>query len=364
MSIISERTIKEYLRLAKNIKGNHAFYDIHVHPLDIFTEDNKSSFSLKSDDLKFPNKEPYRPPVIGHLKDNENYGDASERVMNLCKRLTINKRYSKNNIQLFIDHMKLGLIDKIMLLPVPSRNGCFSDQLEYQDKFCKSNKKFINGGGISNSTKTDDIMRCMSDFKKKYNIKIIKIHPNVTAIDTTAASGKERIEAILSACNELKLPAIIHGGRSTLLAQKKEQFYGTIDNLKDIDWTINREKVVIAHAFCHDYNTSYIKKDIIPKLKQLCKKYENILFDLSNLEIDSITLLLNHINNDRIVFGSDALYEHQWAAVVKLLLSLFHIKEKKEEKFIKIISVNPSKHIFKENNILIKQKNSKIYNVV
>ena len=354
MSIISESTIREYLCLAKNIKNNHVFYDIHVHPFDIFTEDNKKFSNLTPDCLKFPNKEEHRSPIIEPIKDNENYDHVSERVMNLCNKLIINKRYSRPDMQLFTDHMRLSLIDKIMFLPVPSKKGSFSDQLEYQNEFCKSNENFINGGSISNSTKTADIMRFMTLLKEKYNVKIIKIHPNITGIDTTTATGKERIEAILSACNELKLPSIIHGGRSAMLAQKREQTYGDIDNLADINWAISGEKVVIAHAFCHDYDTSYIKKNIIPKLRKLCEKYENIMFDLSNLEIDSMTLLLNSINNDRIVFGSDALYEHQWAAVVKLLLSLSRIKEKKEEKFMKIISINPSKYIFKENNISIK----------
>lgn len=349
MSIIDEKKIKELLCLAQEIKNEHAYYDIHVHPLDIFSEFVGKPINVTEKKQMYTD---YQPPKIVAIKDEGNFSNVTDRVMNLCKSFVIKKRYARADKQLLIDHMELSLIDKMYLLPVPSKNGRIIDQLEYLSLFYKNEERIQCGGSISNDVKISDIMAFMTFIKKRFNIKTIKIHPNITCINTTLAAGKERIEAILSACSELHLPAIIHGGRSAMLADKTQQDYGTIENLKDINWGISKKKVVIAHAFCHDYDALHVKKHIITKLRNLCDKYDNIIFDLSNLNFDSMIYIIDNIDNNRIVFGSDALYEHQWAAVAKLLVCLSRSTKNIEDSFMKIISLNPKKYLFKEDTNL------------
>jgi len=67
------------------------------------------------------------------------------------------------------------------------------------------------------------------------------------------------------------------------------------------------------------------------------------MIDVSALDIEALTLVLKNIELERVLFGSDALYETQWFAVVKLLYVLSGMTADSEKDFIQIAAINPSR---------------------
>jgi hypothetical protein len=76
-------------------------------------------------------------------------------------------------------------------------------------------------------------------------------------------------------------------------------------------------------------------------------KYDHLFIDVSGVDTFGLKLILNTIPTERIIFGSDALYEHQWQRMVKLLYALDISSIDLEESFLMIVSQNPENHILK-----------------
>ena len=61
--------------------------------------------------------------------------------------------------------------------------------------------------------------------------------------------------------------------------------------------------------------------------------------------LNKITAIVGSVDLERVLFGSDALYNSQWGAVVKLLHALRQLGPNYEEQFLKIASVTPGQVI-------------------
>ena len=85
----------------------------------------------------------------------------------------------------------------------------------------------------------------------------------------------------------------------------------------------------------------------IDNLWHLLLLHNNLMIDISALEIDALIAVLKNIDCDRILFGSDALYESQWSSIVKLLHALSKTTSHFEETFVQIACINPSRYIFR-----------------
>jgi len=72
------------------------------------------------------------------------------------------------------------------------------------------------------------------------------------------------------------------------------------------------------------------------------------MVDISATEFEALCLILDNVDHERIVFGSDALYELQWKTVVKLMHGFKLMHKNYKEKFIQITSKNPLKLFRKE----------------
>ena len=153
---------------------------------------------------------------------------------------------------------------------------------------------------------------------------------------------------ILESCKKTKLPLIIHGGKSPLIKKKKSWNYGVIENLVNVDWGISKYTVVISHAGSYGCDESELEISILPKLNKLLSKFDNLFIDTADLDIDVLIKILETIDKERIIFGSDALYELQWISIVKLVHALKTNWSKAEERFLKITSFNPIKYILRE----------------
>ena len=196
----------------------------------------------------------------------------------------------------------------------------------------------------------NEIRNLVRDAVHSYKIKAIKIHPNITEIDLSESSGKERVEYIIEAAGKAGLKVVIHGGRSTGIKDPMASSYGILKNLQHIDWGNTNQAVIIAHAGTYGHDLSQIKEEVLPLMNRLLSRHSNVFVDVSGLEIDAISAIVKRIDIDRIFFGSDALYNSQWGALVKLMHVLQKNAPNYEECFVKIASVNPAGHFFVEKH--------------
>jgi predicted TIM-barrel fold metal-dependent hydrolase len=78
-------------------------------------------------------------------------------------------------------------------------------------------------------------------------------------------------------------------------------------------------------------------------MSRLFEHYENLAVDTSGLPFDVLCLLAEYFDQEKVVFGSDALYEKQWMAMVKLWYALRKTAPDAEEAIVRITSENPSR---------------------
>ncbi len=346
---MTKQEVSNYLKIIKEFKGHNKFYDVHVHPYEIIFNLYAYSPAPLHKGLYSLGGAPFHPPKITELELEET-SQPPMKNQNLRPEfhlLTLRKIYFHTGPKLFKQHMELSGIDKVLLLPV-------APSMEDMDKPWETMVDMFNGEGrfslalsVPNTIEVNQIDQFIEEKIRQYKIQALKLHPNITGIDLGSKKGKERVEAILEACRRFKLPLIIHGGRSPLLKNPAAKEYGIIKNFKDIAWDISSEAVVISHAGGYGYNLTEMEQEVLPTLKKLLSKHSNLMIDISGLEVDSLAVILKNIDLVRILFGSDALYTSPWTVLVKLTHAIERERMDLEETLVTIISVNPSKYIFK-----------------
>jgi predicted TIM-barrel fold metal-dependent hydrolase len=147
----------------------------------------------------------------------------------------------------------------------------------------------------------------------------------------------------LEASRATGVGVIAHGGRSPYVSNSEAVDYGTLDNWKHVDWTITDQPVVIAHAGIFGYETAEAIDHVLPVLSGLLDRNDHLSVDLSGLELDAMVAVLNRIDTDRVLFGSDALYYAQWEAMVRFSRALELSDKTYEESFHTVASLNPSR---------------------
>ena len=353
--MFEENRIKRYLQLVKDIKKEYKLIYIHVHPLEIIFNTLKYVPNSQNNNIYSIHNSKYIPPKIGPFKI-EQYNKVNrvdnDGIMNKFALMKINKSYSHIGLKVISDHMKLSGIDSVMLLPVAQSNESANDQMDIITKIYGTNGKFVYAYSIPNSIINENILDVVKESVRRFNIKALKLHPNITGINLSSKTGIQRVEAILSVSNEMQLPLIIHGGRSPVIKNKDTSEYSIIKNLIKVDWGISKETVVIAHAGAFGCEVEEYENDVFPILKKMLSHFSNIMVDISGLDINILLKVLKHINADRIIFGSDALYNMQWIYTVMLLYALDELYDSVEEKFIQIVSLNPRKYVLKELEVI------------
>jgi predicted TIM-barrel fold metal-dependent hydrolase len=345
--MLEKKTVRRHLDIVRNLKNSHEFYDTHVHPFEVFSDQFEYHASQEYEGLFTTGSARFTSPKLTSLSLGEQMDEKEKPDIQLrIELLLIRSLYVHTGPKLFSDHMMLSGIDKVLLLPVAPSSGGINSQMSAMAKMFGNDSRFLMGCSIPNSIENSQINKFVKQMVNQFDIKAIKLHPNITGIDMSASTGKERVENILCACNESRLPVIVHGGRSPIL-RNPAAAYSCIDNLERIDWGMTGQTVVIAHAGSYSCNLREIEHEVLPRLKKLLSLHNNLMVDISALKIDAMIAVLRNIDSDRILFGSDALYESQWSSIVKLLHVLSKTTSRIEGTFIKIASLNPSRHIFK-----------------
>jgi len=349
--MVNRKDVIEYLDIVKSLKKSFTFFDCHAHPFDILLNEfqyrpspvNESVYSI--DDSRFTE------PTLSDLpleQSNSNTEIINVRLREKFLATKIKRLYAHTGPKVFGAHMELSGLDKVLLLPVERNNGAIKCMTTLTGEVFRNDNRFVLGCSIPPSISDDEIAEYMKGMVNRFNVKAVKLHPNIMEIDPSSKSGRERIERILSGCNQFDLSLIIHGGMSLSVRNSYARRYGLIDNLKGINWALSDATVVIAHAGSYECDQHLVENDILPVLKRMLLAHNNLMIDISGLEVGVLILILRNIEIDRIVFGSDALYESQWSRMVKLIYALKKIRRDFENDLNRIMSINPSNSVFKD----------------
>ncbi len=346
---MNKQKVYKYLKIIKELKGQYKFFDVHVHPYEIIFNLYNYSPDHLDKGLYSLGDTPFHPPEMMELEleQTSQHPIQNQNLRPEFHLLTLRKIYSHTGPKLFKQHMELSGIDKVLLLPVAPSLEDIDKPLEAMVAMFNGEERFSLALSLPNTTEVHQIDKFVEEKVKEYKIQALKLHPNITGVDLGSRKGKERVEAILEACRKFKLPLIIHGGRSPILKNPHAKEFGIIKNYTDVNWSLSNEVVVMAHAGGYGCDLTEMEQEVLPTLKKLLSMYSNLMIDISGLEVDSLAIILKNIDLGRILFGSDALYTTQWTVLVKLTHAIERERMDLEETLVTIISVNPSKYIFK-----------------
>jgi len=341
---------KQYLSMAKSIKGTHHFYDMHVHPFEIVFTKGSYQQNEENPGIYSTGSSAFMPPQISEIileKQVDKAGTSGMLQRPAIFRMKFSALYAHTGPEVFRTQMNLSTVDRILLLPVAPLEGNVNPQMSDMKKIFAEDKRFYFGWSVSNDIEPEDVYNAACEAMEYYNICSIKQNLTQTGTNISHPEGKKRLESILDTCTKLNLPLILHSGKSPLAADSEASKYGELEVLEQFDWTSHSCPIVFAHSASYGHTASEIKDNIIPRLMKLLTLYDNILIDISGVDIIGMKYILESIPSDRILFGSDSLYEPQWQRVVKLLHTLEESSLNTEDSFFKIMSYNPEKHIFR-----------------
>jgi predicted TIM-barrel fold metal-dependent hydrolase len=344
----------EYLGVLQSLRASYPFYDTHVHPYEVlfdrFTyEDQKADsgvLSLSGKTYTAPTVTNFRFPEMGDFNDDP----RSQRLQDISVML-LRKVYGNVGEQVFLDQMNLSGIDKVLLLPIAADSVSsvhFDSRMRWIKQFYRNEDKFWIAGSIPAALAGGEIRQFVEAQRKQYGIRALKCHPVVSGIDLSKDSRKQWLEELLTACHKSEIPLIIHGGRNNPYWGGSRGNFAALENLKDINMSLSKRPVILAHAGFHRCKIQEIEQHGLQMLDTMLQSHPNLYVDISGLTFEPLKLVLKTVAASRIIFGSDALYSSQWEAVTMTMHALKELRMPLEESFVQYASLNPRNTIFKD----------------
>ncbi len=333
----------------REIGRNHLLTDVHVHPFEVLAGGLRYRPQPDQEGVYSSGTGIYQPPAAAVANDEhreEKIGTLPEPWRTRALTLGVRRLYAHTGPKVLGDRMAASGIGRAVLLPVASAGGGDEDPLPRMAAMFGHDPRFILGCCVPVEMPEERIEETVRRARVIYGARVIKIHPALAGIDAGSASGRERIERILDAARQNRLPVIVHGGRSTILHDSKAAGYATLEKLSSIDWSLAAGPVVIAHAGMFGHAPQEVE-DRRPLLQRLMAQHHNLYVDLSGIGPAQMNLLLGKIDCEKVLFGSDALYFDQAEAVVTLLQTLKTIGCRSDEHFIRIAGHN-ARHLIPE----------------
>ena len=342
--MISENKIKKYFHLLNELKDDYCLYDLHIHPFEFFFGDIKYQAYDDSKAIFCRKSTVFIPPKISSIeKLNGSALPMADRLKFRADfyRLLFARQFQCTGAGVFEAFAEITGITKFVLLPVATEKIELQNQLDLMKSYFADANRFIFGCYLPDDVKDNEISAYLFELKKNYHVRIVKIHPNFSAINLATYRGIERIEAILHGCNQTNLPLIIHGGRNAILNEKQTDRFSEMINLKKIQWSLTKTKVIIAHAGAYDVDGINARNEVFTHLKALLKKYDNLMFDLSGLSYEATFQAIKMLGLSRAVFGSDALYFDPIRAMAILLHCIENAGLNLKKSLIRVAHENP-----------------------
>lgn len=351
--LIDKTSVERYLAIIQEIAGSVRLTDSHVHPYEVMYDDCRYEPNPGIDGVYSTGGASYVPPTVDAISLEPPAGPASDAPRDLVERmmlLTMRRRFTHTGPQCWLDQACLAGITRFVLLPVaqPGRNA--DDRMAEMAKMFGGQPQFLRGYSLPNTLAPalveEDIQRAI----KNFDIRVLKVHPTLSGHDLTDVEGRGRVDALLRTAQNTRLPVILHGGISPSMRYPPAACQqGELDHLEKLDLGGTQHPVVIAHAGAFGIGAEEFERRVLPQLHSLLSKFDHLFVDTSALSVDVLSVLLDHVEPERIVFGSDALYEPSWKAAVKLLWALEQKFSEPADLFAQIAGENSEKLFVRED---------------
>lgn len=324
---------------ARDIGKTYPFIDSHVHPFDVLTGDTEYQIDDQVDGLYHKGSSVYHSPTIQANIESRKTPAASMATLNsllLASRLT----YTHLGPVVLKDQLDVVGLTGALLLPVARVPGVAENLLQVTGHMFPKDGRLFPGCAFPIGIPPDNLDSFFREAYDTWRIRAIKLHPNLAAIDPLSDLGRECIEAMLAVAGSLDLPVVIHGGRTLALEPTECREYGTLPHLANVDWSLSSAPVIIAHCglYCLTEEEAIAALDV---LDGLFERYPNLMADTSNLEPPILRLVLERIDRNRLLYGSDALYIPIWKSWIRFLHTLSLVTQHPEADLIRIASLNP-----------------------
>lgn len=288
--------------------------DAHVHPLDVM---GVVHYSDVKNELE---KSDYLSPGI---LEKLNYGKTAQIGSRLYTEFNpedVNKMikmaYERVVEKRILDEMDASLVDSVVMLPIAP----WLPTEIVQQKF--SSQRLISLATIDiHNLKLSEIEGYLKKTLEEKKIKGIKLHPNLQNFKPQPSQNlpelAEKLHIIYKFVEREKLYLLLHGGTSFYTDSVDKKYSGNILRSKKNGLLENfcggsgkselfenyKMPIVIAHLGHYG-----ITSPNYALIKTIVKKFNNVYFDTAGVSPIFLKNVLNLISSQRIIFGSDALY--------------------------------------------------------
>jgi predicted TIM-barrel fold metal-dependent hydrolase len=348
--MLPRTVVEDYLHEAREIGSQHILYDIHVHPFELRLKPIQYSDDPRTPGVLTVKNSTYRKPsakAIDLAASTEIGGSDSPTAGALSLQALMAYRHAGR--QVLADRMTLSGIGACMLLPVPVTLEKVQHDLQRVDRLQDADpNRFMYAVGVPGDV--TDANAFLGNICSQFSPRAVKLHPNFSAIDLGSTAGRQSMESTLHAASEYGLPTIVHGGRSILLPKDELVSYACIENLLSVDWSASDMPVIISHAGAFGCSLAEAKESILPGMRELCTRHPHLRVDTAGLSYQVLSEVLKQLGPERVLFGSDEMYFHQWQAMATLVHACKSLWGSLAQEFISITHGN-SAHVLQESTV-------------
>jgi predicted TIM-barrel fold metal-dependent hydrolase len=343
---LSSSEVDRHLAELRAVAAACPLMDVHVHPFEVIGGSIRYAASSEHAGLWSSGDLCYLPPAAAAFDPQAAPAGPPGATGELQERMAaffLRRLYMHTGPRCFRDQLSLGGISRALLLPVARPGEWVEAEMDFLATLFGRDPQFLLGYCLPDAVRNEEVEANLRRAVNRWGVQAVKVHPNLSRLDLAAAAGKVRLEAILVAAGRCGLPVVIHGGPSPVLADPAGRHYGRIENLDTVDFALTPFPVVIAHAGCFGLSLPEVEGEVLPRLRRLLARHDHLMLDLSALAIPVLARILRVIEPERLLFGSDALYDLPWKALIRLSIVLQQISGTcSEEKLMQIAGSNPA----------------------
>ena len=320
---LSVEKVEQYLALSRELGKDVPLMDVHVHPTEIIR--NKHIYRSKVDKdchLLSAVHTDYSKPELSRLRISFDQVDSSKfsrTLKNKLSEMLFSKNYNHIGIDVLHDQMRLAGVSHACMLPVASKLAPIETQMPFLGQLHEADNNLVVGYGLPKQEENVNVQELLREQLGKYPVKILKIHPNISGIDISQDEGKEYLEETLEICGILDLPVVIHGGISPILSGSENAYFARLENLSDIDWGLTKSSIILAHFGMYGCSANDISSAEEQCLVSIIDKHDNVFVDTSGVGFGVVNKMINVLPEEKVIFGSDALYMPIWESMSYLL---------------------------------------------
>jgi predicted TIM-barrel fold metal-dependent hydrolase len=358
----SSQKLRETLAYINRLKKdkNLRIIDVHQHPYDVMGAVHPSEYKPEDE---VSTKKYWEKSILELFK----YGKVVTLVSPLYYKFLpssvqsiIRLTYEKAGEKRLLAEMDEASIDQAFLLPISP----WSDNEAILNTYQSDRFYMLHSPDIHNKSK-DTIVQ---ELKKCRELGVIglKMHPNLQCFypqpsQNSSLEMVEKLRAIYQTAEEERLVVLFHGGKSFYTDQVNKLYenvhtprsrtHGVLENFANQDgyseiFENYKFPVIIAHL--GHFGTLSPNFEL---MRRVVERYSQVYFDTSGCEPALIRGSLEAISSERIVFGTDGIYNREIFGIHFLLEAVESVSKEKKDVMMESILGNNIKIILENNNL-------------